>query len=81
MKDGWNERRDDRHGDGQRGMLTLGILLVLLGIFFLASEQLNPDYGQYGWPVFVIAPGVLLLMVGLAVPHEGGLGAAIPGGS
>ncbi|MGD0408720.1 MAG: hypothetical protein ABSB34_06995 [Candidatus Limnocylindrales bacterium] len=80
MKDGWNERRDDRHGDGQRGILTLWILLVLLGIFFLASEQLNPDYGQYGWPVFVIAPGVLLLMVGLAVPHEGGLGAAIPGG-
>jgi len=80
VKDGWNERRDDRHGDGQRGTLTLGILLVLLGVLFLASEQLNPDYGHYGWPMFVIAPGVLLLVVGLAIPHEGGLGAAIPGG-
>jgi hypothetical protein len=58
----------------------MGLLLVLLGIFFLASEQFRLDFDKYGWPIFVIAPGVFLLAVGLAIPHEGGLGAAIPGG-
>jgi hypothetical protein len=61
-------------------MLSIGILLVLLGAFFLISEQLNFDFNRYGWPMFVIVPGLLLLAVGLAIPHEGGLGAAIPGG-
>lgn len=56
------------------------MLLVLLGLFFLASEQFGADLSGYGWPIFVIAPGVFLLVLGLAIPHEGGLGAAIPGG-
>jgi hypothetical protein len=60
-------------------MLSVGVVLVLLGVFFLASEQLNLDFGRFGWPIFVIAPGLFLLL-GLAIPHEGGLGAAIPGG-
>lgn len=74
------DRRDAGEHDSRRGSLVLGTLLVLLGIFFLASEQLNLDFGRYGWPAFVIVPGVLLLALGLAIPHEGGLGAAIPGG-
>jgi hypothetical protein len=61
-------------------MLSVGVVLVLLGVFFLASEQLNLDFGRFGWPIFVIAPGLFLLLLGLAIPHEGGLGAAIPGG-
>jgi hypothetical protein len=80
MNDRW-QQRDDRGGnDSRRGSLVVGLLLVLLGVYFLASEQLNIDTGRYGWPIFVIAPGVFLLLVGLAIPHEGGLGAAIPGG-
>jgi hypothetical protein len=80
MSYGWHERHDRGDADRQRSMLVLGLLLVALGLFFLASEQSNFDFGQYGWPMFVIAPGVLLLVVGLAIPHEGGLGAAVPGG-
>ena len=80
MNDRWQQRDDRRDDDARRGSLVVGLLLVLLGIFFFASEQLKFDAGQYGWPIFVIAPGVFLLLVGLAIPHEGGLGAAIPGG-
>jgi len=51
-----------------------------LGAAFLVSNQLNVDWNRYGWPVFVIAPGVFLLLVGLAMRDEAGLGMAIPGG-
>ena len=79
MNDRW-QGRNDRDDDSRRGTIVVGMLLVLLGIYFLASEQLKIDVGRYGWPIFVIAPGLFLLVVGLAIPHEGGLGAAIPGG-
>jgi hypothetical protein len=79
MNDRW-QQRNDRDDDSRRGTLVVGLLLVLLGLFFLASEQLKIDVGRDGWPIFVIAPGLFLLLVGLAIPHEGGLGAAIPGG-
>jgi hypothetical protein len=80
MSDRWHERNDDGEAERQRGALTVGLLLVLLGLFFLASEQSTFGIGRFGWPAFVIAPGVFLLVVGLAIPYEGGLGAAIPGG-
>jgi hypothetical protein len=58
----------------------VGVLLVVVGLAFLVLEQFKFDFGRYGWPVYVIAPGLVLLLIGLAIPHEGGLGAAIPGG-
>jgi hypothetical protein len=56
------------------------VLLIALGAAFLVNNQLNPDWDRYGWPVFVIVPGVFLLVVGLAIRSEAGLGMAIPGG-
>lgn len=79
MNAGWHE---DGHGsgtDGRTGTLALGVLLVAAGLFFFASQQLNFDFGRYGWPVYIIVPGLFLLVLGLAIPNEGGLGAAIPG--
>lgn len=76
----WHESDGQGDGGGRRGTLAVGVLLVLLGVFFLASEQLSLDFGRYGWPVYVIVPGLFLFVVGLAIPHESGLGAAIPGG-
>jgi len=75
----WHERRGAPER-GRGGALGLGVLLVIVGLAFLAFDQFNIDLGRYGWPVYVIAPGVVLLLIGLAIPHEGGLGAAIPGG-
>ena len=80
MKDEWHERSDNRDHGQQGGALAVGVILVVIGLAFLAFEQFKFDFGRYGWPVYVIAPGVVLLLIGLAIPHEGGLGAAIPGG-
>jgi hypothetical protein len=80
MKDEWRERSGNRDHGQQGGALAVGVVLVAIGLAFLAFEQFKFDFGRYGWPVYVIAPGVVLLLIGLAIPHEGGLGAAIPGG-
>jgi hypothetical protein len=80
VNDQWHERIDDRGRGPQGGALALGVLLVVVGLAFLALEHFKFDFGQYGWPVYVIAPGLALLLIGLAIPHESGLGAAIPGG-
>ena len=74
-----SERRD-RGRDGERGAVVFGALLIALGALFLVTEQFNLDVAHYGWPAFVIVPGVVLLVAGLAIPNETGLGLAIPGG-
>jgi len=78
MGNRWDGR--DRDRDGDRGKLAFGVILIALGAMFLAGEQFKLDLARYGWPVFVIVPGVIMLVGGLAIPHEGGLGLAIPGG-
>ncbi len=75
-----SNRWDDRDRDREHGGLAIGVLLIVLGVLFLAGEQFHVDWGRYGWPMFVIVPGVVLLVLGLAVPNEAGLGMAIPGG-
>jgi hypothetical protein len=61
------------------GPVVLGAILVLLGALFLVG-QLVPvsfDLGHYGWPVFVILPGLAFLAFGLLL--EGASGLVIPG--
>jgi hypothetical protein len=77
MTDGWREGPDRPIGD--RGPLALGLVLMLVGAAFLLTEQLHFDWARQGWPVFIIVPGLVLLIVGLAIPNDAGLGAAIPG--
>jgi len=76
MSDWW----EDRDRGAAQGGLALGVLLIVVGGLFLAGEQLNADWSRYGWPIFVIVPGLVLLVLGLAIPNEAGLGLAIPGG-
>jgi hypothetical protein len=57
--------------------VALGIVLVVVGLFFLVVRLANADLGAYGWPLFVIIPGLTLLIVGFV---SLGTGAAIPGG-
>ncbi len=56
--------------------VALGIVLVVLGAFFLVIRVSNIDL-TYGWPLYVIIPGLTLLVVGFASLRTG---AAIPGG-
>jgi len=57
--------------------LALGLVLVVVGIFFLAMRLLDIDLSTYGWPLYVIIPGLTLLIVGF---FSLGTGALVPGG-
>jgi hypothetical protein len=64
----------------RRGTILLGLALVLLGGLALAGRLLNVDLVSLGWPIFVLAPGIVLFAAGVAVGGKAGLGLAIPGG-
>lgn len=72
----------DRSGE-RRAYLVLGALLVLAGLGWLLARTAGVDLtaiaGALGWPVFVIAPGIVLLVLGLSSPREPGQGMAIGG--
>jgi hypothetical protein len=57
--------------------VALGIVFVVVGLFFLLVRLANVDLGTYGWPLFIVIPGLTLLIVGFV---SLGTGAAIPGG-
>ena len=56
---------------------AIGIVLVVIGIFALAVVLSGVDFTQSGWPLFIIIPGLTLLVVGF---FSVGAVATIPGG-
>jgi hypothetical protein len=63
----------------RRVSLAIGILLILGGAGVLAVRQLGLEVGEAAWPLFVIVPGVVLFVVGLAVGGRAGTGFAVAG--
>lgn len=58
--------------------VVIGVLAVLLGVFLLAMQVAGWDrVGTYGWPAFVIAPGLFFLI--LAVLFRPATGLAVFG--
>ena len=58
-----------------RGQLALGIILILLGAFFIAQKQL-PALAQWmdlymQWPLNIVAVGGLIFLIGLFVGVPG----------
>ncbi len=52
--------------------LVLGVILVLIGVTYLALEFLPKrfleiDIAHYGWPLFVMVPGLVLIGVGMTM--------------
>ena len=64
-------------GRGAPGAAVLGAILITLGIVFLVGQQLEIDLGEIGWPFYVIAPGVAILVLGLT--QRGGSGLTVAG--
>jgi uncharacterized membrane protein HdeD (DUF308 family) len=58
---------------GSSGAAILGGLLILTGVVFLAGELFSVDLGEAFWPFYVIAPGVVLVALGLTQRHGSGL--------
>ena len=63
----------------QRPSTIWGGLLVAVGVILLIGQFVHVDLGRYGWPLWIIVPGVVLLI--LAVSSRGffGEGLAIAG--
>ncbi len=62
--------------------IGLGLLLIVLGALFFAGQAIGFDLGRFGWPFFVIIPGLAVSGVGLAAGGPTGervtpLGAAV----
>jgi hypothetical protein len=62
-----------RSRSGSPGAAVLGGALIVLGLIFFASQQLNIDIGKAAWPFYVIAPGLALATLGLTQRRGSGL--------
>jgi hypothetical protein len=62
----------ERHR-GSGGAAVLGALLIVLGLVFLAGQYWNIDLGRFGWPVYVIGPGLAVVVLGLTQRNGSGL--------
>ena len=58
---------------GSQGAAVLGVALIVLGLLFFAAQALNMDIGEAAWPLYVIAPGVALVTLGLTQRRGSGL--------
>jgi hypothetical protein len=54
--------------------------LVVLGGLALLGRVIQIDLLGLGWPIFVLAPGIVMFFAGVAIGGRAGLGLAIPGG-
>src|ERR1700724_1247620 len=63
----------------RRQSMVLGGLLVVIGAILLAGQFVRIDIGHYGWPFFVIAPGVVILFLALTARGAVSEGLAILG--
>ena len=70
--------RDQRAARAQPG-LVLGLMLVLGGGLLLVGRLADVTIGPDAWPLWIIVPGVAMLLASFAIPPRGGLGLAIPG--
>lgn len=70
------ENRSVRGSQHDAG-LVLGALLIVAGIAYLLANFAQFDIGQYGWPLFVIVPGIALILI--AVVTRSAVGLAVPG--
>ncbi len=57
--------------------VAVGVVLVVVGLFYLLVQLFAIDLSSFGWPLYIIIPGLTLLVVGF---FSLGTGAAIPGG-
>ncbi len=64
---------------GRRQSTVVGGLLVLIGAVLLAGQFVRVDFGHYGWPFFIIAPGLVILFVALTARGAVSEGLAILG--
>jgi hypothetical protein len=53
-------------------------VLIGVGLLYLAQQLLGLDLGRYGWPLFILVPG-LALLAAFVLGGRGAAGLAVPG--
>lgn len=53
--------------------MAVGLVLVLLGAALFAGQYFDVGFDDVGWPFFVIAAGVAVLVIGLVIANESGM--------
>ncbi|MGH2418289.1 MAG: hypothetical protein ACRDFY_08130, partial [Candidatus Limnocylindria bacterium] len=64
------ERPPESHG---MSTMAIGLILVLIGAALFAGQLLGIGIEDIGWPFFVIAAGVAILLIGLVIANEQGM--------
>jgi hypothetical protein len=59
--------------------LVIGLLLVIIGAVVLLTRVADVTFDADAWPLWIIVPGLAMLLASFAVPPRGGLGLAVPG--
>lgn len=59
--------------------LVFGVLLVAIGGTLLVLRVTDIRIDGDAWPLWIVVPGLALLMASFAIPDRGGLGLAIAG--
>ena len=59
--------------------IVLGVVLIALGVFFLLGQMLDLDIWAFGWPIFVLLPGMILLAISITAGGKVGEPLAIGG--
>jgi len=63
----------------ERSRLAVGLVLIFIGALFLIAQVVEIDVGDAAWPLLVIVPGLALLVIGLLVGGQPGVGLSIAG--
>jgi len=50
---------------GRRSSLAVGLVLILLGIWFLAVQFVPGLHDWFEWPLLIVGIGILLLVIGI----------------
>ena len=53
--------------------MAIGLILVLVGAVLFAGQLAGIGIEDVGWPIFVIAAGLAILLIGLLVANEQGM--------
>lgn len=65
--------RGSQHDAG----LVLGAILIVAGVVYLLARFTELDISQYGWPMFIIVPGLAFIAIAVLIRSAAGL--AVPG--
>ena len=63
----------ERPSEGGAPTVAIGLILVVVGAILFAGQMAGIGIEDVGWPIFVIAVGVVILLIGLVVANEQGM--------